>query len=380
VSIRVVDLEASVPLPVLELGAGVSGLLALVRWHGQPAGLLRLQVQDRVPAQALQAAIEAQVPRPPPLPVGAGGGPVSIVVCTRDRPQELDRCLRALRVHAAAGHEVIVVDNAPSDGSTAKVVASHGCRYLCEPEPGLNRARNRGFAAAHHDLVAFTDDDCAPDPGWVEALVAPYADAEVAATTGLVMPLELETAAQESFEAYSANRRIFEPRLYRRSTTPPSAAGVAGLGANMSFRRATLVGLGGFDPRFDGGTPTLSGGDTEMFARLLGAGGTIAYRPDALVWHRHRRDLPSLRRVVFGYGAGVFAVFAKRLAEDRDIGVLLTAPRWLLGPPLKAAWNALRGRPATPAGLVAAELWGALHGPWRYLVARRAAPATRSGG
>jgi GT2 family glycosyltransferase len=297
-------------------------------------------------------------------------------VCTRDRPEELDRCLGALRVHAAAGHEVIVVDNAPSDSSTAAIAATHRCTYVLEPEPGLNRARNRGLRAAHHDLVAYTDDDCAPDPGWVNALASPYSDAEVAATTGLVLPFELETAAQESFEAYSANRRVFEPRLYRRSTTLPSAGGVVGIGANMSFRRATLLGLGGFDPRFDGGTPTLSGGDTEMFARLLAAGCAIAYRPDALVWHRHRRDLPSLRRVVFGYGAGVFAVFAKRLAEDRDIGVLVTAPRWLLGPPLKAAWNAVRGRPATPLGLVAVELWGALHGPWRYLVASRAASAT----
>jgi GT2 family glycosyltransferase len=377
VATRVVDLEASAPLPVVELGSGEGGLLALVRWHGQPAGLVRLRARGRVSHEALRSAIDAQVTRPPALPAGQGSAPVTIVVCTRDRPEELDRCLRALSVHAAAGHEVIAVDNAPRDTRTAVVVASHGCRYVCEPEPGLNRARNRGLEAAKHDLVAYTDDDCAPDPGWLDALTAPYADAAVAATTGLVMPLELETAAQESFEAYSANRRIFEPRLYRKSTTPPSAAGVAGLGANMSFRRATLAGLGGFDPRFDGGTPTLSGGDTEMFARLLAAGGTIAYRPDALVWHRHRRDLPSLRRVVFGYGAGVFAFLAKRLAEDRDLGVLVTAPRWLLGPPLKAAWNALRGRPATPAGLVAAELWGALHGPWRYLAARRAAHVAR---
>jgi glycosyltransferase involved in cell wall biosynthesis len=272
---------------------------------------------------------------------------------------------------------VIVVDNAPSDARTAAVAATHGCRYVREALPGLNRARNRGLHAARHDLVAYTDDDCAPDAGWVNALTSPYADAEVAATTGLVMPLELETVAQESFEAYSANRRVFEPRLYRRSTTPPSTGGVAGIGANMSFRRTTLLDLGGFDPRFDGGTPTLSGGDTEMFARLLAAGGVIAYRPDALVWHRHRRDLEALRRVVFGYGAGVFAVLAKRLAEDRDLGVLVTAPRWLLGPPLKAACNAVRGRPATPPGLVALELWGALHGPWRYLVASRAARAIR---
>jgi hypothetical protein len=186
------------------------------------------------------------------------------------------------------------------------------------------------------------------------------------------MPLELETPAQEDFEAYCANRRTFEPRVYRQSTTPPSAAGVAGMGANMSCRRSPLLALGGFDERFDGGMPTLSGGETEAFARIIASGGSIAYRPDALVWHRHRSDSLALRKVVFGYGVGVFAFFAKRLAEDGDLGVLVSAPRWLLGPPVKAAWNALRRRPATPARLVVAELVGAFHGPARYLEARRA--------
>jgi hypothetical protein len=110
-----------------------------------------------------------------------------------------------------------------------------------------------------------------------------------------------------------------------------------------------------------------------VFARVLAAGDAIAYRPDALVWHRHRRDLESVRRVVFGYGVGVFAFFVKRLVEDGDMGVLVTAPRWLLGPPIKSAWNAVRGRPSAGADLVGMELWGALNGPLRYRSVRRGA-------
>jgi hypothetical protein len=72
---------------------------------------------------------------------------------------------------------------------------------------------------------------------------------------------------------------------------------------------------------------------------------------------------------------GVFAFLAKRLAEDGDLGVLVTAPRWLLGPPLKAAWSAVRGRPSAGADLVRMELWGALNGPLRYRRVRREAKA-----
>ena len=371
----VADLEMTAPLADLQLPAEVSGLLALVRRRGRPVGRVRLRGSGRVPAARIEQAIGLQVRPPAEDAPPPRASPISIVVCTRDRPQELARCLEALRVHAAAGHDVVVVDNAPSDDQTAALLKSFPYRYVHEPAAGLDRARNRGIAEARREIVAFTDDDCIPDKTWVDALVAPYRDPEVAATTGLVMPIELETEAQERFEAYCANRRIFEPRLYRAPATPPSAAGVAGLGANMSFRRARLLELGGFDPRFDGGTVTLSGGDTEAFARVLAAGGAIAYRPDALVWHRHRRELESVQRVVFGYGVGVFAFLAKRLVEDGDLGVLVTAPRWLLGPPLKAAWNAVCGRPSTPADLVRMELLGALQGPLRYRRVRRAAAA-----
>lgn len=374
---RVADIEWSAPLPALSLGEA-SGVLALVRWNGRPIGLVHVNAFEGIVAPAmLRAAILAQVSLSdlPDIEPVAPIQPASIVVCTRDRTDLLRTCLEALQPHAAQGHQVIVVDNAPSDDATALLVGQYPYRYVCEPTPGLNVARNRGVAAAQHDIVAFTDDDCAPDPAWLRALTAPFADPLVGATTGLVMPLELETPAQERFEVYCANRRVFRRRFFRAPQTPPSIAGVAGMGANMAFRRALLQQIGGFDIRFDGGTPTLSGGDTEIFARLLATGEAIVYCPDALMWHRHCRDMDRLRRVIFGYGVGLYAFLTKRLVEDRDWDVLLTAPRWLAGPPLKAIWNWLCGRPNTAPDLLVWELWGALHGPLRYRVARR---ATRS--
>jgi GT2 family glycosyltransferase len=322
-------------------------------------------------------AVEEQVSArddPPAAPTTRR--PASVVVCTRDRPEELRRCLAALRSLHAAGHEVVVVDNAPDSDRTKDLCAEHPFTYVREPRPGLNRARNRGLASTRTEIVAFTDDDCEPDPRWLDALAAAFDDHRVGAATGLVLPCELETRSQERFEAYCANRRSFRPKTFSPADTPPSAAGVAGMGANMAFRRSLLEALGGFDPRFDGGMPTLSGGDTEAFARLLARGQSIAYRPDALVWHRHRREPAALRRVVFGYGVGLYAVLAKRWLEDGDRGVWMTAPRWLLGPPLKAAWNAMRRRPSTPIDLLALEALGALLGPLRFRAADRAASAT----
>jgi glycosyltransferase involved in cell wall biosynthesis len=377
--LQVVDVEYFGELPsITDLGEK-KGVLALARSGRRPVGLVRVRAEKgEVSADRLRQAIQAQVqPLPPKPEVLFIQSPLvqtdrfmTIVVCTRERAGLLDGCLEALRPIAALGHEVIVVDNAPLTQTTAVMVKNYPYRYVVEPRPGLNHARNRGLAEASHDLIAFTDDDCRLDPDWPRALEAAFSDPRVGAVTGLVLPYELETPAQARFEDYCSNRRIFLSRRFSSPPLPPSTAGVAGMGANMAFRRDLLERLGGFDIRFDGGTKTLSGGDTEIFSRLLEAGEQILYAPEALVWHRHPDDEQVLRKVIYGYGAGLFAFLAKRLFEDRDWRVLITGPRWLVGPPLKAGVNRLLGRPAASPVLVWYEFMGGLSGPFRYQKAR----------
>jgi cellulose synthase/poly-beta-1,6-N-acetylglucosamine synthase-like glycosyltransferase len=179
------------PLPSFEPLVDAGRLLALVRWHGRPVGMAWVKAhRGSVTLDALRAAIEAQVKLPDraQAPWDTSDARVSVVVCTRDRPHLLRDCLDALCPLAADGHEVIIVDNAPITDATATLASLYPFRYVCEMTPGLNAARNRGVAAAKHEIVAFTDDDCIPDSRWLEALVAPYADHTVGAVTGLVMP------------------------------------------------------------------------------------------------------------------------------------------------------------------------------------------------
>ena len=71
----------------------------------------------------------------------------------------------------------------------------------------------------------------------------------------------------------------------------------------MAFRRTGFERFGLFDEALDAGTPARSGGDTEMFSRVLAAGLRIVYEPAALCWHRHRRTWPELCDTLYGYGA-----------------------------------------------------------------------------
>ncbi len=366
---HVADIELCEPLSTITLQAGADHLLGLVRWQGKPIGLLRLRsVGGTITLQQLKLAIKSQVQIPAESAEqrSASDQPVSLVVCTHERPDDLRRCLDALLPHAAAGHEVIVVDNAPRSTRTAEVAGGYPFRYLQEPLIGLDNARNCGLQAATCAIVAYIDDDAVADPQWLKALVQPFASPDVGCVTGLVLPLELETRAQELFEVYSIQRRAFARQVFTSPQTPPARAGIAGVGANMAVRRELALQLGGFDPRLDGGTATCSGGDTDMFARILDAGKQIVYTPEALVWHRHRRDEVALRRCIFGYGVGLYSFLTKRLIEERDYQALIIAARWFVGPLIKAAIRRMRRQPAVPLSLLLHEAGGACIGPLRF--------------
>src|SRR5262249_51152409 len=92
---------------------------------------------------------------------------ITVVVCTRDRPEQLPGCLRWLEGQQYPRFEVVVVDNAPGGDAVPSVVAAWQgampCRYVAEPRGGLSWARNAGTAAAAGEIIAFLDDDEEPD-------------------------------------------------------------------------------------------------------------------------------------------------------------------------------------------------------------------------
>jgi len=113
---------------------------------------------------------------------------ITVVVCTRDRAPSLARCLASLARLDPPAAEVLVVDNAPRDGSTREAVAATPFRYVREERPGLDNARNRGIAEARGDIIAFTDDDVEVDPRWIGALATAFQDPGIAGVTGRVLP------------------------------------------------------------------------------------------------------------------------------------------------------------------------------------------------
>ena len=297
----------------------------------------------------------------------------TIAICTRDRTDDLKRCLDALLKLPDDGQEIIVIDNCPSTDATQKLVENYpNVRYILETRPGLNIARNRALQEARHAIVAFTDDDAVPDTGWLRALLRNFDSSLVGCVTGITMPLELETEAQEAFERYGSFSKGFKRKVYGINTHNPLSAGGIGAGVNMAIRKSLVPEIGAFDEALDAGTPTQSGGDHEYFVRVMLAGYTIIYEPAALVWHRHRRTWAETHKTIKGYGMGVYAYWTRLIWVQGEWGVLKLPWKWFTKVQFRNLIRALLRRPgAQPLDLVLAELQGCFLGPWAYRTSRK---------
>jgi len=209
--VAVLECELSDLPATLTVGAPYHYARVLARWHGAPLAWLHFEEPNAITADSVLAAASAHTPALARAALRrdvAGDAlhtpPITVVVCTRDRTATLARCLNSLRALSYQTFEVIVVDNAPAANDTAMLVERLSVewpllRYLREERPGLDWARNRGFAEARHEIVAYTDDDVRVDRNWLTGVASAFADPSVMLVTGLVAPAELETDAQVIF-------------------------------------------------------------------------------------------------------------------------------------------------------------------------------------
>lgn len=354
-------------------------------------------VAERLSALRLRpgaAAGEPMLDGPAPFELArqaalTGASTVTVVVCTREQPEGLRRCLDSLLAQEYPAFRVLVVDNAPSSSATREVVAAAAQRgpvdYVVERRPGLSWARNRGLVTARTELVAFLDDDETADRHWLAELsrgflAAPHVDA----VSGVIVPAELETRAQVWFEQFGGHSkgRGFRPAVFGPGTVTPADALFPlppfGTGANMGFRRDVLLMLGGFDTALGAGTSTRGAEDTLVFTQILLDGGTVAYRPSALTRHYHRRTVEELERQLHGYGVGLTAFYTSLLVERPHLLLPLArlAPRALRELSGGGARTSSLGEDF-PTGLLRRNLVGMLAGPAQYARARSRARRLR---
>ncbi|MFI5839330.1 glycosyltransferase [Catenuloplanes sp. NPDC051500] len=376
--VRDIELNSPIPrIPAVDVdGRRVGHAWLLIRVFSEPVGTLLLAVPDgglspEAVADAIDATLGEVVRRrlatagidgSGPLPLGglsprvvppylservsvlADAPELTVVVCTRERPDLLARCLDGLLAQEYPRFRILVVDSEPSSSETEDVVRDAAraaestgritVAYVREPHGGLSHARNRAVEAAPGAILAWIDDDAVPDAYWLAEIARSlmiHPDADV--ITGVVVPSALDTEAQLWAERLSG--RTFVPVRFGPATEhvrhPLEGVPPLGAGTNMVFRPGVLERIGGWDVALGAGTPAGRSEDMLAFLQVRLHGGTVAYEPSVVVRGELRRDLAGVRERMIGFGRGIGAAYTALLMADPRLAMQLSRliPRML---------------------------------------------------
>jgi GT2 family glycosyltransferase len=216
-------------------------------------------------------------------------GGISVVIATYQRPDLIGGCLGALDRQSTPPLEVIVVDQSP-DSRTRDIVQGRPAgpapvRYLHSDRAGLSLARNIGVRASSGAIVAFTDDDALPEPGWIEAIANAFASTSPRAglVGGRTLPLWERPRPGWFPASYEYLLPVFDPG----GDLGPFPAGCLPPGVNLAVDREVVDRIGGFHEDVGQRPGWNATGDDSYFAwRAIEAGIPIYYQPSAVVHHR----------------------------------------------------------------------------------------------
>lgn len=227
----------------------------------------------------------------------------SVVVPTHRRPDQLADCLEALgRLdYPRDRFEVIVVDDGGGlalDALRDRLCEGLQLRLVRQPRRGPAAARNAGARLARGELLAFTDDDCVPDPRWLRLLVRRFAERPDDAVGGF-------TANALRDNPYSTASQLIIDAGYAYYNGDSDAARFL-TSNNLAVPRSGFLALGGFDASL------LTSEDRDLCERWTGSGRRMAYERRAVVWHVRRMTLRSFCAQHFAYGRGARCFHRRR--------------------------------------------------------------------
>jgi len=316
------------------------------------------------PAPATPAAQPA-APAPPVR--------VAVVIPTYNRRASLLRCLASVAAADREGLEVTVcvVDDGSGDGTAEAVAAlahSAPVEVRCEQRAnaGPAAARNHGVAVTEGEWVAFTDDDCEVDSGWLRALCRPLWPAATGGVAGRILSAEGRGLVERYCRWSGYNQ-------FPRGKRPPRVLHFLNT-ANCAYRRAALEAVSGFDLAFS----RIGYEDVDLSRRVQLSGWGFEYQPAAEVLHHHREDLRGLWAAYHKRGRATTLIGALWRYEPVDRRTVREALREVLGAgptalaiPLEALRlddAAIRDR----LGFAALDWWTGLARDWgAYQTARR---------
>ncbi|MEM5801771.1 MAG: glycosyltransferase family 2 protein [Candidatus Aenigmatarchaeota archaeon] len=263
---------------------------------------------------------------------------VSVIICTRNRLDELKKSLQRVLNQKFKNYEVIVVDNASTDVSIKDYVQkmskiSKKLKYISAPKkPNLPYARNVGLKYAKGEIIAFIDDDSFVSKNWIKEVVNCFKDESVGAAGGrVVIPRNSNLFENEYLKSKGLKRFFYEMfalfiDYYGKPGSIKNSGQVVAFfdykkfiyidhvwGCNMFFRKDALERAGGFDEAYEN-YPLRE--DTDMCVRIKKLGYKILFNPKAKVFHKlSRKEVFPRMNFYYRNKHHIYFVFKNKLIK-----------------------------------------------------------------
>lgn len=239
----------------------------------------------------------------------------TVVICTRDRAQQLHSTLDALERQTDPDFPIVVVDQSDTDDSslTLRAEASERLNVVRDSGRGLSRARNLAWRGLESEWVVFVDDDCLPAEDWgVELRATLGLHPQVDFVSGHVAEHNVPGGDYLAVTSFT----VEEPLQRSGRWTKPW---LIGFGVCMAVRRSAIERLGGWDERLGVGSPTFGAAeDMDFNYRFLRSGGVAYATPSVRAlhdqWRTHEQLAPLYGRYMLAWSA-----FAMKTLRQGDL-------------------------------------------------------------
>ena len=238
---------------------------------------------------------------------------ISVLIATRNRPSQIEKCLYSISKSDFTNYEIILIDQ--SDDDRTKTILPGGIlnkiKYIKMEQRGKSRALNKALKIAKGDVFAFTDDDCIVDRHWLKEIKVFLKESpEVAGVFGNILPYQpgsnLGKICPATFTGKPSRHNDIGILHYRD----------LGSGGNMALRKQVFGKVVSFREWLGVGSLSSAGEETEVIFRLLLNKFTLATNTKMIVYHNRWLSSKEERVLQSKYTCGIMAFCTFYLFSD----------------------------------------------------------------
>lgn len=244
---------------------------------------------------------------------------IAVLIVTRNRPLELEVCLRSILKNSDSDYQILIADQSDNNQTlqVVKNLASNRIKIIKMKVKGKSRGLNLLINKAQSEILTFTDDDCLVKPDWLKQIAQTYHQfPHLAGVFGNTFPYQPQHHPDQfcpsTFKTAAFSLHTFADFHYYQ----------VGLGNNMSLRRSVLKKVGNFKEWLGPGAIGENGEESEMVLRILSSGQTLATNPKMILFHNRWLDYEQERHLQAKYTLGFIAFLSYYLLTKNGLHAL----------------------------------------------------------